>query len=308
MGSGSKYLALPSSLWFDAAICLPPSLVQAYKEALEVRAIFDLACDTTERSGPTGGCGTAETLEHFARRYGVSVARVESLLLDPECALGSVAEDLLHTFADGTVSILDAPCGAGAAGLALVTTLAELRARGAIPYLPLSVRITGGDVSHSALELYQELVTRLKPHMADRGIELDLHLENWDASHPELTARLVDRWFAHSHCAEEYYAIVANFSGAAGNNFKAFERSFQHIQERLYDKTCTMVWIESGTKKANKFMSQVRKLCSTLIAWLRPIEDVLHRYQYHWFHPFQARKLPCRMLLLRYERPPIKIV
>lgn len=216
MGSGSKYLALPSSLWFDAAIHLPPKLVQAYKEALEARAMFDLACATTERSGPIGGCGTSETLEHFAQRYGVAVARVESLLLDPECALGSVAGDLLHTFADGTVSILDAPCDAGAAGLALVTTLAELRAKGAIPHLPLSVIITGGDLSHSALGLYEELVTRLRPHIADRGIELDLHLENWDASRPELTARLVDMWFAHSHHAEEYYAIVASFSGAAG--------------------------------------------------------------------------------------------
>lgn len=292
---------IPKELWFEETLFMPNCLSTSYKKLLEEYKVMEVALDTRDANGPIGGKSLEETLQHFARRFGVSTCRVESLVLDPYNAFDTVSGDLLTSLSCGRVSVLDVPCGTGAVGASLLSGIATLRARGVLPKLPLDVAITGGDLSGSALDIYTKMIAELKPTLGTVGINVDLTITEWDAAMPETTARLIDTWFSKSTGTGEYLAIVANFSGEASKRYKEFESSFQHIPARLYDKKCTIVWVEPMMSGAVTFLEKIHQNFQKLIFW-RSIPEKPLGYKYNWYHPFQKAKLPCFVLVQRYER------
>jgi len=293
---------IPEDLWNYRMLQIPQCLISAYREKPLNLNLMDAAL--SERSIPRliGGAEPEETLQHFAQRYGVSVCRVESLVIDPERAFAEIPEELLTTFFDGQISILDAPCGTGAAGTSILASIAALRKAKVIPKEPLTVMITGGDLSQTALDIYDEMIKVLKSPLGSVGITVHFSPLLWDASRPEETAELVDRWFFNSRNAEEYLAVVANFSGFAGRSFSEFERSFQHIHERLYGKVATVLWVEPDMRGAITYFRKIIKLMANYIGLFSSSGDEALRHTYHWFHPFQNRKLECRILVHQYRR------
>jgi len=129
------------------------------------------------------------------------------------------------------------------------------------------------------------------------GIRIRLNTLSWDATNPDTTAGLVDEWFRNSLDSREYLAVVANFSGEAGRGFGRFARSFQHIDERLHDKQSTIVWVEPGMPGARSFLQRIQGLFSR-----RQPDGSQSAYEYFWYHPLQARRLPCSVLVYRYKR------
>ncbi len=280
---------------------MPNCLISSYKQALEHHDVMEMAMSTEKIRRLIGGQSKEDTLQHFAMRYGVSVCRAESLVIDPKRAFASIPEDLIVTLSDGPVSILDVPCGTGAAGTSLLSTIAALRASNVIPKLPLTVKITGGDYSNYSLDIYKEIIASLTSAFRSVGIIVHFTPFLCDVRKPETTAALVDHWFQASENSEEFLAVIANFSGEAGRSFSEVKRSFEHIHERLHDKTSSVIWIEPEMKGAKTYLNKIKRLMES-ISWFTSSENISYEYEYKWFHPFQRRKLPCRIIVQRYVR------
>lgn len=294
---------LPSTIWSESTIYLPDSLALVYRRMLEQRRLYDDALDDIRMGkGPIGGESTEATYDHFTQRFVVSATRLEYITCDPKEAFNTAAHDLHISFSTGSITTLDVPCGAGASISGFLCTLAELRRYGTLPNLPLNISIVAGDCSTAALELYRDLIESIRPELSKQGIHIDFQIHEWRAEQPTTSASIVDQWFAMSRMAREYYVFICNFSGEARLKFQDFERSFQHIAERLHSKKSTMLWIEPGSmKSAHGFFSKLFTLFQR-ITWFRNAEKDIPQDKYNWFCPIKQKSYSGSVMLRRYRR------
>jgi hypothetical protein len=283
-------------------ICMPTDLIEVYRHLLDQFGMLEEAASLEEVKGLIGGASREDTLKHFTYRYGVSVCRMESIVIDPESAFASIPRDLQATFSDGRVSILDAPSGTGAAGTSILATVAVLRRADLLPKLPLTVTITAGDLSRAALEIYDQVLSGMERGLREVGITVRFLGHEWDAFKAEETSRLVDKWFENSVATEEYMAIVANFSGTASSSWEPLQRSFQHLHERLYTKPSAVLWVEPGMPGAKKLAERIRNFCRTYYPWVVSSEESYLEHQYRWYNPLQKREHPCRVIVQRFVK------
>lgn len=269
---------IPVELWSDSVLRLPITAGECYGNELEALSLLDQAIVGTDKKSIHGGCGDEETLEHFTYRFSVSAGRLEFSALAPDGGLTSISDALLSSFADGHVTLLDIPCGGGSSAITLLATLNTLRSNGSLPTLPLTVTVMGGDCSQKAIDIYDSMMTRLKPLIAPSGIEVNWIVELWDATRADSTANLIDKWFMASVGAGEYVVCIANFSGALthAGNFEAFSPSFEQILGRLHDKKSTLVWLEpSGATVKEKLLPRIIDFLKKRIAWFFPYSGSL---------------------------------
>ena len=78
---------------------------------------------------------------------------MELALIDPKQAATLSSNALIGSMAGNSLCLTDAPCGAGAAAFSLLSTIAELRAQGVLPRLPLKVLLVGAELSGPARTL-----------------------------------------------------------------------------------------------------------------------------------------------------------
>jgi hypothetical protein len=294
---------IPNTIWSEATLHLPDSLGLSYRTLLEQRGLYDSALggDRTGK-GPIGGEGTDATYDHFTQRFAVSATRLEYIACDPKETFHTAAHDLHISFGTGSIAVLDVPCGAGASIFGFLCTLAELRNHGTLPRLPLNVSIVAGDCSTAALELYKDLVELIRPELSRQGILITYQTRGWRAEEPTTSADIVDQWFAMSPAAREYYVFICNFSGEARLHFRDFERSFEHIAERLHSKKSTMLWVEPGSmKNAHSFFSKLVTLFQK-ITWFRDVEKEIPQDEYNWFCPIKREQFSGSVMLRRYQR------
>lgn len=143
---------IPPSLWSkDGVLQLPPPLAAAYTAEIQQRGLTEKAGKPPSKNGPTGGVTLDAVNDHFADRFVGSCGRIQLAVLDPKQELSHASDLLIKAFSGGSISILDAPCGAGAASISILTSIAELRKQGQLPALPLDVQIIGGDLSEPAM-------------------------------------------------------------------------------------------------------------------------------------------------------------
>jgi SAM-dependent methyltransferase len=294
---------IPAELWTQSMLFMPLCLQNSYDQLLADYQVKEVALRLDDVSGPIGGRSPEETLQHFALRFGVSACRVESLALDPKRAFQDISDNLIGSLSDGLVSILDVPCGTGAVGASLISTITVLRACSVLPKQPLDIVLTGGDYSQTGLDIYAKMIDQLRQPSQAVGVVTKLTTKLWDAADPFATAALVDTWFRNSAGSEEYLVIIANISGEASKMFTSFERSFQHIHERVHDKKCTMIWVEPEMPGAKSFLEKIQRLLlGRKTGFGKSAPQPLMSHTYDWWHPLQRRKLPCRLLVYRYER------
>ena len=79
---------------------IPQSLINAYRKKLLELDLIDAALSEQPVPRLIGGSGHEETLQHFAGRYGVSVCRVESLVIDPENEYQSLIDQVWWSYLD----------------------------------------------------------------------------------------------------------------------------------------------------------------------------------------------------------------
>lgn len=293
---------IPRHLWNKDMLHMPDCLVDSYEAILEEYNVKQLALDPQSPAKVIGGPTLDETLQYFARRYGVSSCRIESLVIDPDRAFLSTSEDLISIFSEGEIALLDIACGSGSVGASLLSTFYVLRREHRLPITPTTIRMIGGDCSPYALDIYQKMMKRLLDSLETTGIQSNLQTVKWQAEASYATSDLFDLLFNKNPNADEYVVFIANFSGAMDPHFEQYKASIQHIFDRTHNKRCAIVWVEpGGYSKAMSLFSKIRRIVE-MTPWsgASQIGPIDHNYQ--WLHPLQNKCLPCRVLLKAYNR------
>lgn len=182
--------------------------------------------------------------------------------------------------------MLDIPCGTGAGSCGLVATLIELRASNVMPRLPLSLSVLGGDFAERAREICGQMLADLEQPALAEGIRLRFSVAEWNATQTDVTAKLVDEWFAQSQDAEEFVVLVSNFSGHLKNaaTFSDFSPCLEHVLARLHGKRATLLCIEPEMKQAESVFQRLKQFFSTLldrfrVPWGNQPASKVARYQ-----------------------------
>ena len=296
----ARFDPIPASIWSASVLQLPPRLVTDYQKELEDLGLYDDACGPSP-SNLTGGTAEKDTHDHFKCRFGASCVRTEYLMLDPRGVLTPVSTDILSCFSEGRVAVLDVPCGSGPGILGFLGLAAELRIHGCLPRQPLEIVITGGDISETARQLYDNMLQKAKPWLANEGIRISWNIYTWDASEQTSTAKLVDNWFQQSSNFEEHIVLAAAFSGEAANNFDLYKPSFSHIASRLYDKCATIIWLEPKWNKGEKLLTKLIGMFQSAFSRCFRTEPQL-KDTFKWQHPFKENQLKGTLLVLKHSR------
>lgn len=279
---------LPKSLWIDDCLKFPGVLARIYRGRLRESGLLRDACSDgrSRRGGPIGGEGEAESHEHFAHRFPASAFRAQYLLLNPKRSESRISDVVLGWASMKSVILLDLPCGAGATSLGLIATLHELRMKEVLPKLPINICIFGADVSEVAREHFGFMVQKLSRRVLKSGINLRCVLFDWDATKPELASQLMDRMLAHE--ANDILVMFSNFSGTITGSIEPYQRSFQHVAERLSNRNATMLVVEPDMPGAAKYVKKLSRIWDKLMFW-KPSTYLADRYTY--WHPIKDKPL-----------------
>lgn len=240
---------VPESL-YDARrkrLLLPAALRKAYLEVLRRRGLTDLAKSRRSDSSPVGGISLEETNEHFAKAFDGSVARSQLAILDPGRDVTAAANAFIETLSGNKVCIVDAPCGAGAASLSFLSTIAQLRAEGVLPRLPLDICLVGGEISSPARAITMELLETLTPALEEQAIFVTPVLMHWDVLNPLSNTDLIRKMTENSMRPTRRLLVVANFSGFLGAPSQRMKKAMPQIDElfrHISGRGALAVWIE----------------------------------------------------------------
>lgn len=262
---------IPNSLWDDGTLFLPTSLAEAYATVIDSAGLLALAGERDRASPPVGGLSQEATNKHFAQAFDGSVARALLAILDPKGEAGSTSDTFIRTIAGNAVCITDAPCGAGAATLAFLSALAELRATQVLPRLPLTVSIVGGEISEPAAVYARRLFEIVTPYLNDQAIFINHSVHSWDVTDPISTTDLVTHAVREGIGASSKLLVVANFNGfleSSGNRSKALPQ-LEELFRYASGENSFAVWIEPNMKRATSasgLFSAISKFFSTFWA------------------------------------------
>jgi len=263
---------IPDSLWSEGRILLPPVLVQAYREELESRNLYQDAL--IHVSGEIyGGATQEETDAHFTQRFVTSASRVLYVLLSPCRTFDDVSNTIVAALSYGHVGILDIPCGTGAMSVAVLSLLIELRNQNVLPKLPLSITICAGDYSSPSRSIFSSMLDRLVGEASAVGITVQHDIYHWDALNHQDTAELVDLWFKSTVNSTDHLVTILNFSGEMHKDdiFEKFSPSLNQILARLYNRTGAVVWLEPGTTNAKKNLTSKVIALMEKVPFLAPL-------------------------------------
>lgn len=210
-----KAAELPPTLWKAATgtIILPEILSRAYVERVDRLALRELGTSRSNGSGAVGGATLEATNQHFAQAFDGSAARAILAILDPKNEVGPTSDHFIQSTAGARLALTDAPCGAGAAVLAFLSALAELRAAGVLPRMPLDVSFIGGEFSQYAEEHARALFSATIEALAQQAIFVDPVFKRWDVMDQISTTDLVKTCLAHGRQCPAKLLVVANFNG-----------------------------------------------------------------------------------------------
>lgn len=297
---------LPPTLW-DASgstIQLPPALSEHYVDLLEELNLLEMASTREPGDSPVGGLSQEDTDRHLAQAFDGSVARAQLALLDPCNHLPKLPDMLVKCLAGNDLCIVDSPSGAGAASLAFLCTIAELRASAVLPRQPLNILLLAGELSKPARAYCGEFVKRLQPALAEQGIFVTPEYQEWDVTNDVSNTQLIQRMNEHSR-SRKTLVVVANFNGflERDNKRKVAEprlaELFRHSAVGAMGNGNAVIWIEPGQKKVTApggTFSWLTDLCQKswrAFARVIPIDGSIHfsssaRFQ----HPLVADLTP----------------
>lgn len=297
---------LPPQLFDREAKCLrfASGLTAGYTSVLSSRGLLEQAITSVHESD-IGGAPAREAQQHFATAFSGSCARLKLAMLDPHGSLGEASNVFVRAFAGGRVGLLDIPCGGGAASAALLCTIAELRAQGALTALPLEVHLVGGDISDTARQYATELFAVIDPFLRAHGIAVTADFQPWDICDAHSNSAIVHRWLAASHTCREHFVLTANCSGFLqdGGNFKKANDQLNEIFRYAILQRSTIAWIEPQTRGAmgTHWPRIIERFLPTFSRWFTGPSDLLCA-ESSFFHPLQESRIHAvRVSLIRLE-------
>ncbi len=163
---------VPNSLWDPASetLLIAPSLANAYRLLIDRHSLLALSASRDPNDPPVGGASQERTDQYFAQAFDGSAARTQLALLDPKESASLCSNALVSSLAGGRLSLTDAPCGAAAAALALLSTIAELRSQQVVPRMPLDVFLIGGELSEPARKYAASMLDELRAPLEEQAI------------------------------------------------------------------------------------------------------------------------------------------
>lgn len=264
---------IPASLWDSdvSRLLLPPALAGAYRAALSDAGLVELSNQRNRDSPPIGGLTQQDTDKHFAQAFDGSVARVELAVIDPNNDVTAISDAFIRSLSGNQLCLIDAPCGAGAATLSFLTTIAELREKGVLPRQPLEVLLVGAELSEPARRRAAEMIQRVNDFLESQAIFLTHDFLEWDVTSAVSNANLVRRMVVNSDAVAKTLLVIANFNGFlehSGNKKSAqpqLSELFRFAAENA--KQNLAIWIEPDMNRVvneSGLFGWVAKCCSTI--------------------------------------------
>lgn len=268
---------IPASLWdrLSSSLQMPPILIPIYRRLLDERDLNQLACERDFENPPVGGFSQEETDKHLAQAFDGSVARAQLALLDPKNDVVSVSNMLLRCLSGNRLCLVDAPCGSGAASLAFLCSVAELRLQGIVPRVPLSVSIVGGEISSPARNYADRLLRESASFFADQAISVSTQFHHWDVTDDLSNTNLVSKMTIESQ-NRKTLVVVANFSGFLERDGKRklaepkLQELLRHAAIGSVDSGNGAVWIEPKTNIATSEGGTIR--------WIKSVGEKLKSF------------------------------
>lgn len=297
---------IPKSLWHREMLHLPRDLDEVYRQRLESLNLISVSKSFSGGGqGGHGGKSQDDTHHHFACLFTNSASRVLCVLVNPTGVFEEVSHDLIMTLSSHRIALLDIPCGSGAGGIALLTTMKELRVAGVVPSTPLSVDIFAADFSTSAIDLYESQIALLRPRLATFGISVRIQRRPWDALVLQQTSDLIEDYLAHE--ANEYLVLMANFSGDGKPNFSIFKSSFDYIFARLSNrrvKDVRLLWIEPMSKHGIGFLRLLKESIGKFVGYKSKVKPDVGciTCKYSFFSYLQNKPVPSNVAVHDYKR------
>lgn len=262
---------LPPTLWEaeSETLNIAPSLSMGYERVIERWGLRELGMTRDTKDPPIGGQSREITEKHFAQQFDGSAARAQLALADPKNDLHATSNGILRCLSGNKLTLVDAPCGAGAAALAFLASVAELRAREVLPRLPLDVLLLGGEISEHARLLAEDLLAEIRPTLEGQGIFVTADWKAWDATCPFSTADFIQSIAVSKVTHLSVLLVVSNFSGFLTTNgkWKKAQRQLEQLFLHAYGEANFAVWIEPSSNKVTApggLLGWVGKLISSL--------------------------------------------
>lgn len=238
---------IPVSLWRqdEETLILPRSLVKSWKSILDQRNLLESA--TAEiGDGEIGGIDEEATHKHYSFRYNGSCARFQLTFLDPKDDLKEVSNAFVKSLAGNDVFIADIPSGTGAASLSLLSNIAQLREENILPKLPLKVKILAGEISQTAIQIFQESFDEINPYLKHYFIEVELKFEVWNVREADSTSQLIKQITLFSQNSTDKILLLANFTGflEKDKKWREVEDKFEEIFRHFSGKSTIAIWLE----------------------------------------------------------------
>lgn len=281
---------------------MPPDLAAQLRAELESRGQFGEACDPSSADKSVfGGEEAAEALQHFARRFALSSARVQFVTLGPGGHFEPTSTDIRSFFQDGRITILDVACGSGGGLLGMLCTMAELRRANANARLPVYVHVLAADISPTGRAIHACMLDRVRPALAASGIMLTYEHEAWDAKDGYATSRLMDKWLAQPKKPETYLVFVSAFGAYTEKNLPVVQEAMKLILYRFHDdRQLYVAWIEPQMIGLRRWLAPIIEVLTYLFSSRGSAKGHGPEVRFDWRHPFtnasitgSARVIAC---------------
>src|ERR1035437_1322130 len=244
---------IPGSLWDSECelLSLPPSLAAAYVTLIDRHMLRSLSESRDSSNPPVGGPSQEHTDQHFAQAFDGSVARAQLAILDPGQNETEASNALVTSLAGGLLSLTDAPCGSGAASFGLLSTVAELRAQGVLPRLPLDVILIGAELSLPARIYATEMLAELRPSLEAQAIFVTEQFLDWDVTDPLSNTSLIQRITITSATSPHRLLVIANFNAflERGGKRAVAEPQIEELFRHASGQNSVAIWIEPNMNR-----------------------------------------------------------
>lgn len=239
---------LPKNLWDpDAGVLrISENLARCYETLIDRYDLSALAGSRTRDDSPVGGIDQASTNQHFAQQFDNSAARAQLTLTNVNGEVSDASDALVRALSGGKICLTDAPCGAGAASLAFLSTIAELRKDGVLPRMPLEVRLLGAEISLYAREYANQLLEGMRPFLESQAITMNSVLVEWNATDELSNTDLIQTMIRGCPLSNKQLLVIANFSGflSRSGKMKEVEPQLSELFRHSSGSGNVAIWIE----------------------------------------------------------------
>jgi hypothetical protein len=219
---------------------------------IDARGLQHLVNARDRGSPPVGGVTQAHADQHFAQAFDGSVARTELAFLDPLGAVGHVSNAFIRVLAGNNICLVDAPCGAGAASFAFLTSVCELRAQGVLPRHPLNVHLIGAEISGPSRLYAADIFSAIRTDLEEQAIFVNHALRTWDVTDQLSNTDLIRDMTVASQNGVPRLLVVANFNAFLQRDRRRndAEPQLQELFRHASGDRSVVIWIEPAMNHA----------------------------------------------------------